>query len=164
MSEIKETTILEAFDRLDGLSDKQYEEFFVDLGEAQPELMSYIMEFSESLENEEASEDMVFLLAIIFISYEIITEEPVPHVDEDLLDKAEEKIIAQLQELEKIEGDELQTAFIEKNQRQPELMEYISDIMGGDEEFPSNFTEEEMGLAYTNFAVMVESIEMIYGR
>ena len=107
MSQIKETTILEAFDRLDGLSDKQYEEFFVDLGEAQPELMSYIMEFSESLENEEASEDMVFLLAIIFISYEIITEEPVPHVDEDLLDKAEEKIIAQLQELEKIEGDEL---------------------------------------------------------
>lgn len=164
MNEIKETTILEAFDKLDGLSDKQYEEFFVDLGEAQPELMSYVMEFSESLENEEASEDMVFLLAIIFLSYEIIEGEPAPHVDEDLLEKAEGKIIAQLQELEKISDEDMQTLFIDKHVRQTELMEYISDIMGGDEEFPSNFTQEEMGLAYTNFTVFVESIEMALGR
>ncbi|MBX7224706.1 MAG: hypothetical protein K1X55_01620 [Chitinophagales bacterium] len=160
MDQIKDTVILDAFDKLDKLDENQYEAFFDNLANQQPIVFGYLMEFAESLEREEASEDMVFLLAIIYISYTDMKGGEVPHITEEILDEAEEKVISLLQELESIEEEDAQFAFIEKHQTQPDLMEYCNDILGGDEEYPSSFSEEEMGLAYTNLKVIIEAFEI----
>jgi hypothetical protein len=158
MTLITEETLDNTLDNITALDEEGLSELFSDYFARQPFLMTYIMTTSESLANDAARNDLVFMLLLTmecFYSF----DKTIPLITEEQIEEEENKQLEILEKFEKIESEEEQEEMaMSLVSSQVHLFEYLGDIMNGGEEddSQSNFNDDDAGAAFGSMKLVAD--------
>jgi len=68
---INDKQIDRAYIAIDKMTEKQAEKYYMDFNDAQPHLFSYLIGNSEEMHNEDARDDFIFIISVIWECYEV---------------------------------------------------------------------------------------------
>ena len=158
MTIISEESLDEILDNITALDEEGLSELFSDYFSRQPFLMSYLMATTESLANDAARNDLVFMLLLTMECFYGL-KKTIPLITEEQIEEEENKQLEILEKFEKLTNeDEQEEMAMSLVSSQVYLFEYLGDIMNGEDEegADSNFNDDDAGAAFGSLKLVVD--------
>jgi hypothetical protein len=148
MITISEKQLGKAIDYINELDVKSYSTFMNDFAKKQPNLVSYMVANAESLSNDAARDELVYLLSIIWICYNSL-KLPITKILKREIDKSEKTQLDDWQKLSEITDEKKEAAFTRKFIAQPIIWSFMNSIVLPQGKQKSNFKkDEDVALTY----------------
>lgn len=153
---IDEQTINNAIDKLHSTPQDELADLFTGIGNSQPALLGYLMDYSDSLEDPESRNALVYMFAVIVLSFEMhgIT---LPVTVEEI----EEEQQKQINELMLIEGKtdaELEEIVNQITFTQPVLFDFIKEQLLSQAEESGEEDEQTLASTFSVLKLVVDSM------
>ena len=116
-------------EQLENMEEKKLEDLFNRLAEQQPHLVGFVMGLGEGLKNEEAEEDLLYILMIVWYSLELHNKKELASVSEEDMQGLQTKIEERLDQIMSFAAEEEEDEFeaLISASSQPAMLSYLSD-------------------------------------
>jgi hypothetical protein len=157
MIKITESRLVKAIDKINGFDTDQYTKFIETFAKKQPDLLTYMLVSAESLSDPSGRDDLIYLLSVIWESY-LSLNLPIAKINNKEIEKKEAEQITEWEKLSDIEDEAQEAAFTKKFITQPNLWNFMNEIVMPDEKGKTNFKkEDDVALTYAiiNLAIVL---------
>ena len=164
MSFITEEILDQSLDTIAAMDENMINDSLADYFAKQPFIMTYIMSVTESMNSDEARNDLVFLLLVTLQCFYSINDSIII-IEEKQIEEEENKQIELMKKFDsttdQTEQLELALSFVST---QVHLFEYISEIVEPNSEEGSNFDEADSGTAFGSLKIVADLLTTATGE
>jgi len=155
MTKINFDDLVKAAKSISRMNEKQVTEFFMNFEKKQPELFSYIIANADHMKNEDAREDFTYIFSVIWKTYENLNVK-IARISTKELEKKEKEHIKGWEKFADITNEKKVDDFAKKFINQPEVWDFMLDMIFPDEDKPEDtiFSEDETAIAFACINLM----------
>jgi len=160
MEKITDEAIDYINDRIQHMDESEVEKVWDSFAKEQPALVGYVLGESRELKEPDAREDVAYILTIIFLSFQELSQ-GIPPVTEAEFEKSFNSEFDEMEEVFQEGFDETDAMNIMDSFNQSHLLQFAAAIIYGEggEGEESNFTEEEAGLFIVIFKTVISLLD-----
>lgn len=156
MTHITAKELVKAAREMSRMDEKKITAFFNNFEKKQPVLYTYIIANGENIKNEDAREDFTYIFSIIWKSYDNLKMQ-MQEISVKELEKKEKEHIKGWEKFASIKDPKKEEAFVATFINQPEIWDFMLDIVFPDENpDQSNFTENDTAIAFAVVNLMTD--------
>lgn len=158
MIHITDKQIDKAIAKIDKMDEAQFGKFFDSFSKSQPELFDYILHYSDALHNDEARDEFIFIMSVIWECYRSLKLK-LAEVTVKEINSMEKTQMKEWEKLNTLKAGKEEDAFIKKFITQPALWAFMTETAFEDPEKPqnSNFSHDD------DIAILYSSTKMMCG-
>ncbi len=147
--------VLKACKGVTSMEEKKIISFFKDFEKKQPVLYSYIIANAEQMKNDDARNDFAYIFSVVWKCYDSMNGK-MSIITEEQLTKKENEHIKGWEKFSTIKTDKEEDAFVKKFITQPEIWDFMLDVIYPEESNPdeTNFSQDETAIAFACINLM----------
>lgn len=155
MTKINFDDLVKAAKSISRMNEKQVTEFFMNFEKKQPELFSYIIANADHMKNDDVREDFTYIFSVIWKTYENLNVK-IARISTKELEKKEKEHIKGWEKFADITNEKKIDDFAKKFIYQPEVWDFMLDMIFPDEDKPEEtiFSEDETAIAFACINLM----------
>ncbi len=146
---IPTSNLVKAAQAISKMNEKKLADFFRDFEKKQEVLYSYIIANADNMKNEDAREDFTYVFSVIWKTYDSL-KGGTKTITTKELEKKEQEHIKGWETFSSITNPKEEEAFVKAFINQPEIWDFMIDIIFPDPDKPdqTNFTEKDIAIAF----------------
>jgi hypothetical protein len=148
MIKISEKHLMKAIEKVNGLDTEKYTKFIESFAKKQPELLTYMLVSAESLSDPGGRDDLIYILSVFWEAY-LSLNVPIGKITNKEIEKREIDQISGWEKLANMEDDTKEATFTKKFISQPNLWDFMNEIVLPDAKGKTNFKkDDDVALTY----------------
>jgi len=118
-----------SIEQLESMEDGKLEKLFNRMAEQQPNIMGFVLGLGEGLKNEEAEEDLLYLVMIVWYAIELQKKTELETISEESMEAIQVRIEERLDHIMSFSSEEEEDEFeaLISASTQPAILSYLSD-------------------------------------
>ncbi len=147
-----------AIEQLEDMEEGKLEKLFNRMAEQQPNIMGFVLGLGEGLKNEEAEEDLLFLVMIVWHAIELQKKTELNTITEENMEAIQLRIDERLDHIMSFTSEEEEDEFevLISGSTQPAILSYLSDEFFSEEY--EKLQEIKIGKMFACLSVISEAM------
>lgn len=147
-----------AIEQLENMEEGKLEKLFNRMAEQQPNVIGFVLGLGEGLDNEEAEEDLLYLVMIVWHAVELHKKSELATISEEAMEVIQSRIEERLDHIMSFAAEEEEDEFeaLITASSQPAILSYLSDEFFSEEY--EKVQEIKVGKMFAALSVIAEAM------